>query len=106
MVKARGPARSIIQSNTGSGRCRRNDIPIEVPRGNTQFLGRRSAARAIRRPACSGSIILTGFRNGVSWVKDVRTKPGQAVVYEAAWTSKSGKRSAVLVKGDGSETKD
>ena len=33
VVRARGPARSIIQSNSRSGACRRNDIPIAVLAG-------------------------------------------------------------------------
>jgi hypothetical protein len=57
-------------------------------------------------PAAARAAILKKVNDGKLRTVETFTKPGNEAMYEAAWTSKAGKKSEVLVKADGSETKE
>jgi len=57
-------------------------------------------------PAAARAAILKKVGDGKLRTVETFTKPGNEAMYEAAWTSKAGKKSEVLVKADGSETKE
>jgi hypothetical protein len=57
-------------------------------------------------PAPAKAAILKKVGDGKLRSVETFTKPGSETMYEAAWTSKAGKKSEVLFKADGSETKE
>jgi hypothetical protein len=57
-------------------------------------------------PAAAKAAILKKVADGKLRTVETFTKPGSDTMYEAAWTSKAGKKSEVLVKADGAETKE
>ena len=57
-------------------------------------------------PAAAKGAILKKIGDGKLRTVETFSKPGSETMYEAAWTSKTGRKSEVLVKADGSETKE
>jgi hypothetical protein len=57
-------------------------------------------------PAAAATSIRKKIGDGKLTTVETFTKPGQSEMYEAAWTDKKGKKHEVLVKADGSETKE
>jgi hypothetical protein len=57
-------------------------------------------------PAAAKAAILKKVGDGKLRTVETFTKPGSETLYEAAWTSKAGKKSEALIKADGSETKE
>ena len=57
-------------------------------------------------PAAAKATILKKVGAGKLGPVETLTKPGTATMYEAAWTTKAGKKQEVLVKADGTVTKD
>ena len=57
-------------------------------------------------PAAAKAAILKKIADGKLRTVETFTKPGSETMYEAAWTSKAGKKSEVRVKADGTETKE
>jgi hypothetical protein len=57
-------------------------------------------------PAPARAAILKRVGDGKLRTVESSTKPGGETMYEAAWTSKADKKSEVLVKADGSPTKE
>ena len=57
-------------------------------------------------PAAAKAAILKKVGDGKLRTVETVTKPRNETMYEAAWTSKAGKKSEVLVKADGAETKE
>ena len=57
-------------------------------------------------PAAAKAGILKKVGDGKLGTIETFVKPGQAMMYEAAYTDKKGKKHEVLVKADGSETKE
>lgn len=57
-------------------------------------------------PAAAKAAILKKVGTGKLGTVETFTKPGEATMYEAAYTTKAGKKLEVLVKADGTETKE
>jgi len=57
-------------------------------------------------PAAAKAAILKKVGAGKFGTVETVTKTGQAMMYEAEYTTKAGKKSEVLVKADGTETKE
>lgn len=57
-------------------------------------------------PAAAKAGILKKVGDGKLGMVETFAKPGQPMMYEASYTDKQGKRHEVLVKADGSETKE
>lgn len=57
-------------------------------------------------PAAAKAAILKKVADGKLGVVETFTKTGQPMMYEAAYTDKKGKKHEVLVKADGTETKE
>ena len=57
-------------------------------------------------PVAAKAAILKRVGDGKLRTVETFTKPGSETMYEVAWTSKAGKKSEVLVKADGTETKE
>jgi len=57
-------------------------------------------------PAAAKATILKKVGAGKVDLVETFNKPGSDTMYEAAWTTKAGKKHEVLVKADGSETKE
>ena len=57
-------------------------------------------------PAAAKAGILKKVGDGKLGVIETFAKPGQPMMYEASYTDKKGKKHEVLVKSDGSETKE
>jgi hypothetical protein len=57
-------------------------------------------------PAAAKAAILKKVGDGKLRTVETVSKPGSETMFEAAWTSKAGKKSEVLVKADGAETKE
>jgi hypothetical protein len=57
-------------------------------------------------PAAAKATILKKVGAGKLGMVETFTKPGTETMYEAAWTTKAGKKQEVLVKADGTETKE
>jgi hypothetical protein len=57
-------------------------------------------------PVPARAAILKKIGDGKLRTVETSTKPGGETMYEAAWTSKAGKKSEILVKADGSPTKE
>jgi hypothetical protein len=57
-------------------------------------------------PAPAKDTILKKVGAGKLGMVETLSKPGKEILYEAAFTTKVGKKSSVLVKADGTETKD
>jgi hypothetical protein len=57
-------------------------------------------------PAAAKATIMKKVADGKLGLVETFQKPGQDMMYEAAWTTKAGKKMEVLVKADGTETKD
>lgn len=57
-------------------------------------------------PPAAKAAILKKVADGKLGMVETFTKPGQAMMYEAAWKTKAGKGHEVLVKADGTEAKD
>jgi hypothetical protein len=57
-------------------------------------------------PAAAKAGILKKLGDGKLGTIETFTKPGQPMMYEASYTDKKGKKHEVLVKADGSETKE
>jgi hypothetical protein len=73
-------------------------------KGNLLLVEAATSLDAIPAPAKAS--ILKKVANGRLAVVETFTKTGQAVMYEATYTDKKGKKHEVLVKADGSETKE
>jgi len=57
-------------------------------------------------PAAAKATILNKVGDGKIRRVETFTKPGAETMYEVAWSNKAGKKSEVLVKADGTETKE
>ena len=57
-------------------------------------------------PAAAKAAILKKVGTGKLGTVETFTKPGSEAMYEAAFTTKAGKKQEVLVKADGTETKE
>jgi hypothetical protein len=57
-------------------------------------------------PAAAKATIMKRVGAGMLSMVETFTKPGSETMYEAAWKDKAGKKHEVLVKADGTETKD
>jgi len=57
-------------------------------------------------PAAARASILQKVSDGKLAAVETFTKTGQAMMYEASYTGKNGKKHEVLVKADGTETKE
>lgn len=57
-------------------------------------------------PAAAKTTIMKKVGAGKLGTVETFTKPGSETMYEAAWTTKAGKKLEVLVKADGTETKE
>jgi hypothetical protein len=57
-------------------------------------------------PAPAKTSILKKVAGGKLGTVETFTKPGQPMMYEAAYTDREGKNHEVLVKADGTETKE
>lgn len=57
-------------------------------------------------PAPAKAAIMKKVGTGKLGMVETFTKPGSETMYEAAWTTKAGKKHEVLVKADGTETKE
>lgn len=57
-------------------------------------------------PAAAKAAIMKKVGAGTLGMVETFTKPGSETMYEAAWKDKAGKKHEVLVKADGTETKD
>jgi len=57
-------------------------------------------------PAAAKATILKKVGAGKLGPVETFTKSGTATMYEAAWTTKAGKKQEVLVKADGAVAKD
>ena len=57
-------------------------------------------------PAAAKATILKKVGTGKLGMIETLTKPGTETLYEAAYTTKAGKKAGLLVKADGTETKD
>jgi hypothetical protein len=57
-------------------------------------------------PAPAKAAILKKVGAGKLAMVETMTKPGSDAMYEAAYTTKAGKKAEMLVKADGTETKD
>jgi hypothetical protein len=57
-------------------------------------------------PAAAKAAIMKKVADGKLGLVETFQKPGRELMYEAAWTAKGGKKHEVLVKADGTETKD
>jgi hypothetical protein len=57
-------------------------------------------------PAAARAAILKNVGTGKLVMVETFAKPGTETMYEAAYTTKAGKKAEVLVKADGTETKD
>lgn len=57
-------------------------------------------------PASAKAAILRKIGAGKFGMLETVTKPGTETMYEAAYTTKGGKKAEVLVKADSTETKD
>ena len=57
-------------------------------------------------PAAAKAGILKKLGDGKLGTIETFTKPGQPMMYEASYTDKKGKKHEVLLKADGSETKE
>jgi hypothetical protein len=57
-------------------------------------------------PAPAKATIMKKVGAGTLGMVETFTKPGGETMYEAAWKDKAGKKHDVLVKADGTETKD
>jgi hypothetical protein len=61
---------------------------------------------AITAFAGANAAILKKVGTGKFGMLETVTKPGAETMYEAAYTTRAGKKAEVLVKADGTETKD
>jgi|ERR1700722_9664600 hypothetical protein len=57
-------------------------------------------------PAAAKATLLKKVGDGKLRSVETVTKPGNETMYEAAWTSKAGKKFEVLVKADGAEARE
>jgi len=57
-------------------------------------------------PAAAKAAIMKKVGTGKLGMVETFQKPGQELMYEAAFTTKTGKKAEILVKADGTETKD
>ncbi|HYL72800.1 MAG TPA: hypothetical protein VEU96_01270 [Bryobacteraceae bacterium] len=57
-------------------------------------------------PAAAKAAIMKKVGTGTLGMVETFTKSGSETMYEAAWKDKAGKKHEVLVKADGTETKD
>jgi hypothetical protein len=57
-------------------------------------------------PAAAKATIIKRVGAGTLGMVETFTKPGSDTMYEAGWKDKAGKKHEVLVKADGTETKD
>ena len=73
-------------------------------KGNLLVVEEGTTIDAIHAPAKAS--ILKKVSDGKLGTVETFTKPGQAMMYEAAYTDKKGKHHEVLVKADGTETKE
>jgi hypothetical protein len=73
-------------------------------KGNLLLVEEASTIDAIPGPAKAS--ILKKVADGKLGKVETFTKPGQPMMYEAAYTDKKGKHHEVLVKADGTETKE
>ena len=73
-------------------------------KGNLLVVEEASTIDAIPGPAKAS--ILKKVADGRLRTVETFTKPGQPMMYEAAYTDKKGKHHEVLVKADGTETKE
>jgi hypothetical protein len=73
-------------------------------KGNLLLVEEATTIDAI--PATAKASILKKVADGKLAVVETFTKTGQPVMYEASYTDKKGKKHEVLVKADGTETKE
>jgi hypothetical protein len=73
-------------------------------KGNLVVVEEETTIDAI--PAAAKAAILKKVGTGKLGMVETFTKPGSETMYEAGFTSKAGKKAEVLVKADGTETKE
>jgi len=73
-------------------------------KGNLVVVEEETSIDAI--PAAVKATIMKKVGGGTLGMVETLTKPGVESMYEAAWKDKSGKKHEVLVKANGTETKD
>jgi len=79
------------------------DLNVDV-KGNLLVVEESTTIDAI--PAAAKASILRKVDGGKLAVVETSTKTGQPTLYEASYTDKKGKKREVLVKADGTETKE
>ena len=79
------------------------DFNVDV-KGNLLVVEEATTIDAI--PAAAKASILRKVDGGKLAVVETSTKTGQPTMYEASYTDKKGKKREVLVKADGTETKE
>lgn len=84
-----------------NGKARDYNVDIK---GNLLLVEEATTIDAI--PAAARASILKKVADGKLAVVETFTKTGQPVMYEASYTDKKGKKHEVLVKADGTETKE
>lgn len=73
-------------------------------KGNLVVVEEETTIDAI--PAAAKATIMKRAGTGTLGMVETFTKPGSETMYEAAWKDKAGKKHEVLVRADGTETKD
>ncbi len=73
-------------------------------KGNVIVVEEETSIESI--PAAAKATIMKKVGAGQLGLVETFTKPGSETMYEAAWKDKAGKKHEVLVKADGTETKD
>ncbi|HEV2691135.1 MAG TPA: hypothetical protein VGV35_21410, partial [Bryobacteraceae bacterium] len=73
-------------------------------KGNLVVIEEETSIDAV--PAAAKATIMKKVGTGTLGVVETFTKPGSETMYEAAWKDKAGKKHEILVKADGTETKD
>ena len=82
---------------------KRRDFNVDT-KGNVIVVEEETSIDSI--PAAAKATIMKKVGAGQLGLVETFTKPGSETMYEAAWKDKAGKKHEVLVKADGTETKD
>jgi len=82
---------------------KRRDFNVDT-KGNVIVVEEETSIDSI--PAAAKATIIKKVGAGQLGLVETFTKPGSETMYEAAWKDKAGKKHEVLVKADGTETKD
>jgi hypothetical protein len=93
----------VIVAKTCPQPYRRRDFNVDI-KGRLLPIEEATTMDAIPTPAKAG--ILKKVGDGKLRVVETYLKTGQPMMYEASYSDNKGKRHEVLVKADGSETKE